>query len=631
MLKFYESFKSIFLLILPAVIPVAFGLSAAADPGFNNNRSVPNDTIDTTTLVSKAPLRIESLSTNSLCGRTFGTPNERVCIGEFPTEVSANDTISKLKYFALAEGQNCAVDERGVQCWKTRDVFNQPVKSILASGDASMLRSDSSKICIPKADKTVVCHNAQQGEWTSVKTTDGSTTNSYKKVIPADNVYGPFRDLRDFQVVDGTVCALDGDEVVCPGADALRIPVPKEKFPGAKSLSIFGDTVCVLHSSGLTCLKGEKGNENIRFELGEWWSTASKLFPAGYESLCAVDDKDQPRCIKLGLKSDDITDVTPNELTAPGVRILKFMAHGERKCALVQKESEPRSLLCGNSSLDPVPRTESVTDFSMNADVTCSLEKNGWVSCTYNTLHMDSPLPEDGSEVDASGLCRWNSSRFHCARLDIATTNFSDVKKVIGVGPNSSRSTYPCVIFETTSGARSVRCYDGWSSVTDNEAPIPTEEHSKVVSGHGMTCLYGGETTTCWGDKIGNTDTPNISNAKKIGLSSDFGCAIDQFGLICWGRNMEERQLVVPPGFGDLDFITDFSLGDSHVCAITRESRLACWGQNEAGQLNYPQVTNPVSIASSGDTNCVSSDEGVTCWGSRTDDLMNGIYKDPSQ
>jgi len=631
-LKFNDSFKSILTILIASCLPIALPIaltcaltgSAFADAGFNQAPSAGSiDTRDSYTVVSKAPLRLESVSTTSLCGRPMTSPEQRLCLGEALNQVDANDTVSRLQRFLLTETHSCAVDERGVRCWKTSGRYQRPIQEILASGDNSMVRSSGGLVCLPQKDKTIVCQNSEQGEWIAENQPDGTTKNIFIKKIPANTVFGPFKDLRDFHIIDSSLCALDGEEVICQGNQELRFTPPTRKFPGAKGLSVSYDTVCVLYSEGLSCTKGTKDNL-VEFKIGDRWQSAKTVFPSGYDSICAVDDKEAPMCVNLGEKSSDITDVTPVRLKSPDVKVVKFMTSGQRKCALIEKDSAPRSLVCGTSDLEPIPNTSELTDFSMTEYGTCGVDKKGLVSCFYNTVHMPSPLPEDGSKSSTLGLCRWNDSRFHCANLD-AATDFSDIKKVISSTAISDTPHYPCLIYENQSAVRSLRCFGGAYQLME-EAPPLSNDDLKLAAGNSTACLYGGDATKCWGSLIGNAEVPNLSSPKKISFGDDYACAIDQFGFVCWGHKMEERELNVPANMGDLDFVVDFSLGDNHVCAITRESRLTCWGQNDEGQLNYPPVTNPVSIVSSGDTNCVSSDEGVTCWGARSDALVKSAH-----
>jgi len=108
--------------------------------------------------------------------------------------------------------------------------------------------------------------------------------------------------------------------------------------------------------------------------------------------------------------------------------------------------------------------------------------------------------------------------------------------------------------------------------------------------------------------------------------------------VYCWGRN-DYGQLgqghfddvgfehVQVPG---LDGVTDLALGWYHTCALRRTGRVFCWGLNAAGQLGDrttesraspgrvagPLATNAVQITVGIEHSCLLDAEGrVACWG----------------
>ncbi len=57
------------------------------------------------------------------------------------------------------------------------------------------------------------------------------------------------------------------------------------------------------------------------------------------------------------------------------------------------------------------------------------------------------------------------------------------------------------------------------------------------------------------------------------------------------------------------------SAGDSHICALTADGEIACWGENMYGQLDVPHGRY-TAISSGGSTNCALTAEGeAVCWG----------------
>jgi hypothetical protein len=346
------------------------------------------------------------------------------------------------------------------------------------------------------------------------------------------------------------------------------------------------------------------------------------LFEGGYDSICAVDKDEKPMCVKLGEKEGETVDVTPSELLDPSIRVIKFRASGDSRCALVEKTSSlERSLLCSSyGKLETVQLGGNVADFEVGVDAVCVRNAAGIVSCFRNGDNLASPLPEDGSISHTAGPCRWNNSRFHCASTEI-TTDFSDIKTVLGVSPVSDDLPLPCLIFENQSDVRSLRCFGTASRLATN-APALRLDNVNIAATSSYACAYGSETTECWGAPLGGVVPPNLSSVQKMLFGQDFGCAKDQFGFVCWGRDLENRGLAVPRGLVDLDSVSDFAIGAEHVCAMTREKTISCWGNNRDGQLDAPTLVDPVSISAGGNTTCATAKNGVTCWGVREAALL---------
>ena len=61
-------------------------------------------------------------------------------------------------------------------------------------------------------------------------------------------------------------------------------------------------------------------------------------------------------------------------------------------------------------------------------------------------------------------------------------------------------------------------------------------------------------------------------------------CAVrsDQ-AVACWGDN-DEGQLDIPEGQ-----YTDVAVGDAHSCELRTDQAIACWGDNTSGQADAPE------------------------------------------
>ena len=422
------------------------------------------------------------------------------------------------------------------------------------------------------------------------------------------------------------LCAIDGETVKCEQYKQVdtngNAPiVPEMTYTNAKGISTTWNSICVLSDAGLDCSQGSRPEELIKFHIEGSWKKAVKLFRRGYNSICGVSQDETPMCVRLGNKTDEFTDITPQELLKPEVRVLKFEANADQACALIEKRAtQEKSLLCGGlASLTPAPLGADAVEFAVSPEATCTKNASGIITCFHGMSQMDSPLPEDGSLSASVGRCRWNNSRFHCATTALET-DFSDIAKVIA-STNTDDSNLPCVIYENRAGLRLLKCFASAETLVTN-APQIDVEATKITANYRYACTYGGPNTTCWGSQLGGEAPPNLSNVRKLLFGDDFGCASDDFGFVCWGGRLDERFLAVPQGLGDLDMVRDFGVGTNHVCAITRDNQMKCWGRNDGGQTDVPPLTNPTSLVVSGHTNCASSDEGVTCWGYRQDALL---------
>lgn len=579
-------------------------------------------------VVSKVPIAIDVITSSSLCGNTMTNPSERVCIGNNTNEVAVNDTVGKIKTFILGSGQFCGIDERGVRCWGTANRYEMPIQKILSSGDATRARLNIDKICIPKKDQKIYCYSPEQGVW--VESVPGSgDPNRYTRHIPPVEIYGPFADLRDFQITTNEICILDGERVTCQKfkshANTGNSQMAKmgRAFPGARALSMTSEAYCVLHDEGVDCLRATGFEDVLEFQLRGPWKGARQLFNMGYESVCALDAGGAPVCAQLGQKSGEMSDGMPIEFQKPEIKITNFKANGDSRCAVLENSKDgSRDLYCGSyQSHDRVGPADQFADFAVAPEAVCTVDKKSIVTCFYRNSNLDSPLPEDGSPVHSAGKCRWNDSRFHCSATEMKM-DFGDIKTVLNTTKNSEELPFPCVIYESRSGLRSVKCING-SSQNAEEVPSLDPSNDKIEATYNYTCVYGSAEPNCWGQPLGGVRPPNLSNVKKMVFSRDFGCANDQFGFLCWGERLEERGLVIPTGLSDLDAVTDFALGSNHICAISRDHTVLCWGSNQSGQTDVPRLMNPVSIAAAGNTTCATADEGVVCWGQREDSLLS--------
>jgi alpha-tubulin suppressor-like RCC1 family protein len=148
---------------------------------------------------------------------------------------------------------------------------------------------------------------------------------------------------------------------------------------------------------------------------------------------------------------------------------------------------------------------------------------------------------------------------------------------------------------------------DGWE-VENGRDPLVADY--LVSLGYYHTCALDDTGVVCWGrNGDGQTDVPSLSNPSQVFLGYEHSCALDDAGVVCWGQN-NQGQNNVP----SLSNPSQVSLGYYHSCALD-DTGVVCWGWNRDGQTDVPSLSNPTQVSSGGIHTCALDDTGVVCWG----------------
>lgn len=174
-----------------------------------------------------------------------------------------------------------------------------------------------------------------------------------------------------------------------------------------------------------------------------------------------------------------------------------------------------------------------------------------------------------------------------------------------------------------------------------------------VTAGGAHTCALADGGLYCWGNnffgQLGNGDEGNAfapvraaTDVRFVQLAAgnSHTCALDERGgAYCWGDNgrgqlgdgTREWRRTPTRVAADLSFV-QLDAGYGHTCGLTADG-LFCWGSNEFGQLGtgevssedqlrpvrVPEVADAVAVAAGLRHTCaISSDGGLTCWGSNS-------------
>ena len=107
--------------------------------------------------------------------------------------------------------------------------------------------------------------------------------------------------------------------------------------------------------------------------------------------------------------------------------------------------------------------------------------------------------------------------------------------------------------------------------------------------------------------------TPN-SGFTQVSAGLSHTCALrSDSSIACWGDNNYGQVTPPTPNSG----FTQVSAGAIHTCALRSNSSIACWGDNNYGQATPPSPNSGFTQVSAGyQHNCALKSNGsITCWG----------------
>jgi hypothetical protein len=143
----------------------------------------------------------------------------------------------------------------------------------------------------------------------------------------------------------------------------------------------------------------------------------------------------------------------------------------------------------------------------------------------------------------------------------------------------------------------------------------PLSNPVAVSAGNVHSCALDDSGVVCWGRNTeGQTTVPLLSNPVTVNASGDHSCALDDNGVVCWGFN-HSGQTTVPVLLNPVAV----SAAHGHSCALD-DSGVVCWGGNYSGQTTVPLLSNPVAVGAGNAHSCALDESGVVCWGLDDDD-----------
>ncbi len=169
-----------------------------------------------------------------------------------------------------------------------------------------------------------------------------------------------------------------------------------------------------------------------------------------------------------------------------------------------------------------------------------------------------------------------------------------------------------------------------------------------VLGEENAAAIVGGRVFT-WGASLGaQLGRPGggepaailgLANVTQVALGDLFGCALAGGKVSCWGDLLEKEPVEKPKSIaglkGALAIVS--SPASRHVCVITADRGVACWGENASGQLGVgdtkdrpaptkvPGLAKVTALALGGHHSCALTEAGeVWCWGGNQHGQLGG-------
>lgn len=347
-----------------------------------------------------------------------------------------------------------------------------------------------------------------------------------------------------------------------------------------------------------------------------------------------------------------------------------------------------------NASYDDVAFTAGTTTCSVDsasndvvfqvdiagAPTTLQFDTEGSTFDTVISLHDARPLSKAGltTETPVTGNTDPDSAHavavspgFEQSFTGDTSTLSSDVIDTIGCGLDNDSACGDAVYLLDVDEPTTVRFtvdsggFDPGLMITRASPNSTQGQFTSFTTGGSHTCAVSGGSVYCWGDNtygqlgdntttdslipvqvlIDATPTP-LTEVTNVAAGQDHTCAVVDGGSVyCWGRGANGRlgnagngiansslALLVDNINGSLATAAQVSAGNAFSCALLADGTIACWGQDNLGQLGNgtnPATTSPEAITSSDTFTQVeaghehacairSGDRAVYCWGAGT-------------
>lgn len=479
------------------------------------------------------------------------------------------------------------------------DQFNIYFKKNKTVGSSTLASNPDAKVFLN--ERSPLVFDATMNEYMNTHFTVEAIKNGV--VVMSETVT---TDIQQVGLGNGNGCLLSGRTVNCWGiVDETTI----KQLANPRSISVGSAHACALDDVGVKCW-----GDNLWGETNVPPLKNPKYVVALQNKSCAIDDSGW-HC--WGFSNVNLPDVT-NPTAVSDICVMDNQGvYCNNEIASPPELTSPRQLSVSNHG----PRFACALDAT---GVKCwGYSHNGQtnVPTLINPKHVSAGL-DHACALDDTGVVCWGGN-------DRGQNNVPELKNPTQVVAGNYTS---CAVDDT-----GLVCWGNY--VGDIPPEVKKVDQIKLAESY---CARDGDKLYCWGpgersaDHISDFDisssgyycniennkvvchdpatVPLLTNPVLLATGHDFGCAVGDEGVKCWGSDTWTQQTSMVVGRTPvLIGISELDAGSNHACAIAN-SKLECWGNDLYGVLDVPATINPHGLDIGVSTSCVL-DGQVKCWG----------------
>ena len=332
-----------------------------------------------------------------------------------------------------------------------------------------------------------------------------------------------------------------------------------------------GDFTALSSGSAHAC--GMREDRSITCWGGNWVAQADApegsytAVAAGHEHSCAIAADKTVSCWGANWVGQG---------NAPSGKYIAISAGGSHTCAI---RTDKTAACWGDNTVGQteVP-DEKFTTIDAGFNHSCGIAYNGTISCW-------------GSNDDGQG--------------DVPSGKYIAI---------SAGGSHTCAIRTD----KTINCWGGnWAGQSD--APARYVDTIAVGAAHSCAIRID-RTITCWGS-IYRAGARPAGEFTAVAAGAEYTCGLRINGTVaCSGVEIATLEVLSP----DTEVIT-LDTNEQHICTITDDHAVVCWGNNSAGQADVPEGEY-IAIATGSHYSCaIRIDNTVKCWGA-TDIAPEGEY-----